>query len=150
MTGGTIRHSGQIIFREVLPFRIQFPQVILFLAPPGFDFFLARDCRNRVNELFVIDEAIEFAPCREAFHYMIFVLPNPPFELARHACVENGAATIGHHVNIEVFHVPHPSSRAQARELAYTHRSHKLTCVINNGLVRSLAVCAVRDDERRG
>ena len=92
MTGGTIRHSGQIIFREVLPFRIQFPhQVILFLAPPGFDFFLARDCRNRVNELFVIDEAIEFVPCREAFHYMIFVLPNPPFQLARHACVENGA-----------------------------------------------------------
>src|SRR5947207_8673029 len=43
-----------------------------------------------------------------------------------------------------------PSSRAQARDLAYTHRSHKLTCVINNGFVRSLTVCAVRDDERRG
>jgi len=36
--------------------------------------------------------------------------------------------------------------RTQARDLAYTHRSHKLTCVINTVLVRSLTVFAVRDD----
>ena len=39
-----------------------------------------------------------------------------------------------------------PSSRAQARDLTYTPRSRKLDRLVNNGLVRSLAVCAARDD----
>src|SRR5436190_16615636 len=43
---------------------------------------------------------------------------------------------------------PSLSSRAQARDLTHTRRSHKLTCVINTALVRSLAVYAARDDER--
>ena len=39
-----------------------------------------------------------------------------------------------------------PSSRAQGRDLTYTPRSRKLDRLVNNGLVRSLAVCAARDD----
>jgi len=38
------------------------------------------------------------------------------------------------------------SSRAQARDLTKTRESHKLTWALNRVLVRSLAVCAVRDD----
>ena len=48
--------------------------------------------------------------------------------------------------------LPFPSSRAQARELTCTPRSHRLDCLVNNGLVRSLGpsrtgvICAARDD----
>jgi hypothetical protein len=38
------------------------------------------------------------------------------------------------------------SSRAHARDLAYSRGSHKLTCVIQSVVARSLAVCVARDD----
>ena len=50
------------------------------------------------------------------FHYMIFVLPNPLSQLARHASIEHDPTTIGHQVNIELFHVPQPVVPSAARE----------------------------------
>ncbi len=79
---------------------------------------------------------------------MIFVLPNPTFQLAGHASIEYDPASIGHHVNIELFHVSQPVIPSAARDLTYTLRSYKLIWVINTVFVRSLAVCAARDDTR--
>jgi len=78
---------------------------------------------------------------------MIFVLPNPTFQLTRHASIKHDPASIGYHVNIELFHVPNPIPSA-ARDLTYILRSHKLIWVINTVFVRSLAVYAARDDTR--
>ena len=79
---------------------------------------------------------------------MIFVLPNPTFQLTRHASIKHDPASIGYHVNIELFHVSQPVIPSLARDLAYTLRSYKLIWVINTVFVRSLAVYAARDDTR--
>jgi len=79
---------------------------------------------------------------------MIFVLPNPAFQLARDANIEHDPAPIGHHINVELFHVPDPSSRAQARDLAYARGSHKVawpTIVQSRGPSPSVRFGMTRD-----
>ncbi len=75
--------------RQVLPMRvvaIDEPQFLL--APPAFDFFLARDCRANVAKHFMVHQPEDAVTLRKSRHRAVAVLFQPAFEIVRYADVE--------------------------------------------------------------
>jgi len=90
--------------RKIDPLWVQrFDQCVFLVAAPALNFFFASDRIARVVEILVVNKPIRLVRLCKASDFRILMLPHPTHEVVSDAGVQNDAAAIGHHVNVERF-----------------------------------------------